>query len=286
MEKNFVNAPAPASAMVAPPETCAEATVNGPQPGSDPRVLVVDDQAVNRRVLEGQLQTLGFGCTLAGSGQEALDLMADQPFDLVITDFFMPSMDGLELTRRLRALEAAGRPRSVVLILTANATEGTAASCSEAGADGYITKPLRLESLAQTLRHWTGEAAEMPPLPEVAKATGKKATALIDDGSLAGFLGSDDPQLLARMTEEFLAAWETALHTLGQLLGRREAAELAEAAHAAKGLAQYSASSQLAGLCDRLETSARSRLWEQAAESLHSLHHETSRLQRHLTTTA
>ncbi|PAP76585.1 hybrid sensor histidine kinase/response regulator [Rubrivirga marina] len=110
------------------------------------RVLLVEDHEVNRKVATGLLARLGIAPDVAENGAEALDALRRDRYDLVLMDLQMPVLDGIGATRRLRAeLPAARQPR--VVALTANAFAEDAARCREAGMDGFLTKPVRLEDL-------------------------------------------------------------------------------------------------------------------------------------------
>ncbi len=113
------------------------------------RVLVVDDNLINLRVAAGLLERLGQTVVTASSGQEALDVLAREPFDLVLMDLQMPEPDGLEVTRRLRALE---RTRTLPIVaLTASALASELAECLTAGMNETLTKPVQLASLRDVL---------------------------------------------------------------------------------------------------------------------------------------
>jgi CheY-like chemotaxis protein len=127
------------------------------------QVLVVEDNPVNQLVIQGFLQRLGVTTRVVGSGQQALDLLrgTEPPgFDIVFMDCEMPLMDGFEATRRLRAWEAeAGRPRQLVVALTAHALPEHRAQCLAAGMDDYLSKPLMLPQLAEKLNELLPSAA-------------------------------------------------------------------------------------------------------------------------------
>jgi CheY-like chemotaxis protein len=122
------------------------------------QLLLVEDNAVNRRIVVEMLRRQGWGTLTAEDGREGLERWREKRPALVFMDVQMPGMDGLEATRRLReeeALEAAAgldRPRTVVVALTACAMEGDARRCLEAGMDLYLTKPVRQDRLKATLR--------------------------------------------------------------------------------------------------------------------------------------
>jgi DNA-binding response OmpR family regulator len=99
------------------------------------RILVVDDEEAVQRLLAFPLQKEGYEVTVAGDGQEALDLFEEQHFDLVVLDIMMPKVDGMEVCRRLRAVSTVP-----IIMLTAKADEFDRVLGLEVGADDYITK--------------------------------------------------------------------------------------------------------------------------------------------------
>jgi signal transduction histidine kinase/DNA-binding LacI/PurR family transcriptional regulator/DNA-binding response OmpR family regulator len=135
-------------------------------------ILLVEDNPVNRRIAVEMLRRMGCAVCLAEDGVEALARWRERRSRVILMDVQMPGLDGLEATRRLRAEEAGehaagrGRPRTVVVALTACAMEGDARRCVEAGMDLYLTKPLRQEGLKASLRDaWAlarGEPALVP----------------------------------------------------------------------------------------------------------------------------
>jgi CheY-like chemotaxis protein len=119
------------------------------------RVLVADDDAMNRLVAVESLRYLGVEPVAVDSASEALQLLAEQPFDLVLLDVHMPDMSGIEAALRIRENEhLRGLPRLPVLALTASATVKDQQSCMDAGMDGVLTKPFRIEQLGELLKTW------------------------------------------------------------------------------------------------------------------------------------
>jgi signal transduction histidine kinase/CheY-like chemotaxis protein len=117
-------------------------------------VLLVEDNAVNRHVGAGMLHRLGIEVTMAEDGQQALEAIAKQNFDLVLMDCQMPVMDGFEATRALRENERAAGTRLPVVALTADAMAGAAEQCYAAGMDAYLAKPYSLDGLGSALEPW------------------------------------------------------------------------------------------------------------------------------------
>ncbi|HMM74630.1 MAG TPA: response regulator [Gammaproteobacteria bacterium] len=129
------------------------------------RVLVVEDIALNREVFRELLEEAGFVVTIAADGVEALAALAgDAPCDLVLMDMQMPQMDGLEATRRIRALaHRAGLP---IVALTANAQPRDRERCRAAGMDDFLGKPIDFEAFSRVLSRWlptAPRAAAAPP---------------------------------------------------------------------------------------------------------------------------
>lgn len=122
------------------------------------RVLVVEDNLVNRRVVVAMLERLGLDVEAAENGREAVDLVTRGPApELVLMDCQMPVMDGYEATLHLREWEAeAGRPRLPILALTANAFEEDRQRCHDVGMDDFITKPVHMGGLREVLERWLG----------------------------------------------------------------------------------------------------------------------------------
>lgn len=115
-------------------------------------VLVVDDDAVSRRVAERMLERLGHRPHPATGGAEALAALAARQYDLVLMDCRMPVLDGYEATRRARASED-GR-RTPVVAMTAAAMTGEERQAYAAGMDGYLRKPFRMEELRAVVDRW------------------------------------------------------------------------------------------------------------------------------------
>ncbi len=125
------------------------------------RVLVVDDNSVNRKILARQLELAGASTDAAAGGEEALELWRTGRYDLVLADLQMPTMDGFELARRIRSSEAAEhRPRTPILAVTASAFEDQERKSRAVGMDGLITKPIGIEQLRATLDVWLKDARE------------------------------------------------------------------------------------------------------------------------------
>ena len=114
------------------------------------RILLAEDNAINRKVALRMLQKLGLSADAVENGRQAVEALEQTAYDVVLMDVQMPEMDGMEATRRIRALNAVSQPH--VVAMTANAVEGDRQACLEAGMNDYVSKPVRLELLEQALQ--------------------------------------------------------------------------------------------------------------------------------------
>ncbi len=116
------------------------------------RLLVVDDNALNRMVAQRMLEKMGGRVETAENGREALERLSAQKYDLVFMDCLMPEMDGYEATRQLRRRERETGDHQIVVAMTASALAGDREKSLEAGMDDYISKPFNMSDLVEILR--------------------------------------------------------------------------------------------------------------------------------------
>jgi len=116
-------------------------------------VLLVEDNAVNQTVARRMLESLGHSVHIANNGIEAIAAVQQHSFELVLMDCQMPEMDGLEATRRIRAMHE-GRQRLPIVAMTANVSTQDREACIESGMDGFLAKPVRLAELARVLQSY------------------------------------------------------------------------------------------------------------------------------------
>ncbi len=162
----LVEAPATAIPVAAPP-VAPEPELAGRAPAEHSfaglRVLVVEDNTVNQRVIRRLLE--GFGCevALANDGVEGVEACGAHAYDVVFMDCQMPNMDGFQATHAIREGEGEGR-RVPIVAVTANALAGDRERCLAAGMDDFLTKPIKATGLAAALERWVshgGDAGEV-----------------------------------------------------------------------------------------------------------------------------
>jgi CheY-like chemotaxis protein len=132
-------------------------------------ILVAEDNPVNQKVTLLQLRNLGYTADVVADGSEAIAALRRRPYSLVLMDAQMPTIDGIEATRRIRAAEHAGEPgfsrRVPIVAMTANAMSGDREACLAAGMDDYLAKPVKPDSLREVLTRFlspepSGDEAE------------------------------------------------------------------------------------------------------------------------------
>jgi CheY-like chemotaxis protein len=114
------------------------------------RVLVVEDNPVNRKVADRMLRNLGCAAESVGDGSEAI-AVHDEGWDVILMDIQMPGMDGFEATRRIREAEEGTGAHVPIVAVTAHAMRGDRETCLEAGMDSYVSKPFDAESLTRAM---------------------------------------------------------------------------------------------------------------------------------------
>jgi CheY-like chemotaxis protein len=124
------------------------------------RILVVEDNAVNRKVALKIIEKIGFETDAVINGVEALHALESRPYDMVFMDCQMPELDGYDTTRVIRDPASAVLDHEIpVIAMTANAVKGDRGVCFEAGMDDYLAKPINLQALTDMIAKWVKDKA-------------------------------------------------------------------------------------------------------------------------------
>jgi PAS domain S-box-containing protein len=228
------------------------------------RILVVEDHPVNQKVLSHQLQGMGLDFSLAATGIEAIEQFKSNRFDLVLMDWQMPEMDGLEATRRIRRLEAERQARATPIIaLTANANTGFREHCLAAGANDYLSKPYNESALLAVLTHWLPNE----PLQRQAAPT---APTLIDTAALLERYQGNQA-LVDELASLFVSTTEASLATLREAIEQGDPSRCRKEAHALKGAAASVLARDIQQLAGEIEACAIDQDMRTAAGKLEQL---------------
>ena len=154
----------PATKVIVPMPHRDEPAAVEPTPTTALRILVAEDNPVNRMLATKLLEKMGCTVEVACDGVEAVQMALRENYDLVFMDCFMPNMDGYAATAELRRCRASG-PHVPIVALTASAMVEDRAACLAAGMDDYLSKPIEVEALRAVLRRWTERRASIRPAP-------------------------------------------------------------------------------------------------------------------------
>jgi len=237
------------------------------------RVLLVDDAPVNQKVASSMLRRLGLPATVANNGQEALDRLAAEPFDLVLMDCQMPVLDGLAATRALRAREALHGGHQIIVAMTAHAMQGDRENCLAAGMDDYLTKPVKPEALEAMLGRWLPGRF----LSSDARHAQNEAVApetILDQGvlkELRALEAEGPPGLVAEVTELFGTQGNNLLQDLRAAAVGGDADAWRSRLHALRGCSSAVGAQRLAAQCESLETDGLPHVQSQRTAALASL---------------
>jgi CheY-like chemotaxis protein/HPt (histidine-containing phosphotransfer) domain-containing protein len=236
------------------------------------RVLLVEDNPVNRRVAILLLEQEGHRYVTAADGAEAVALSAKEPFDLVLMDVHMPRMSGFEATAAIRARERSTGRHVPIIALTANAMKGDREGCLHAGMDGYVSKPIRREELSRAIAAAVG-GHQSPPA-----AAGELETEGTFDEAELWQRVNGDRTILGELVGLFLEEGPRLMSDIQEALRLRDAQALVLAAHTLKGSAGVFTGRAAAEAAGRLERIGRGGGWAHIEEAWAALQGEMARL--------
>ncbi len=230
------------------------------------RVLVVEDNVVNRKVARATLKGFGLEVLEAENGSLALEVLAQEAVDLVFMDMHMPVMDGVEATWRIRIAEAEGElpGRRPIVAMTANVLKEAVDTCMEAGMDGFLPKPFARREMIEVLTRWLGAAGNgdaaagrasaraQAAVEPAAVAAPPAAGAPVDHGvyaQLVETMGED----IATLVEDFFGSTEDMLVALGKSPERDDVKLVTRLAHTLKSSAAMVGAMRLSALAKQLE---------------------------------
>jgi two-component system sensor histidine kinase/response regulator len=238
------------------------------------RILLAEDNAVNRELALRLLEKHGYRVITATNGREALAVLEKEAVDLVLMDVQMPEMDGFEATRAVREGERKSGAHLPIVAITAHAMKGYREQCLTAGMDGYIVKPIQIKELFETIaRYLPAQFAEEPSASEPqlpAEEAFNLAAAL---QRLEG-----DRELLAELVRLFEQESVQLLAEMHEALAQHNSHALQRAAHTLKGSVGNFCAAQAYAAAEELERLAREGYLGGAEMALAALEKEISRL--------
>jgi PAS domain S-box-containing protein len=198
------------------------------------QILVAEDNSVNQRLAARLLEREGHSVTIAGSGQEAVDLFEQRTFDLILMDIQMPGLDGLQATARIRAKEHASGGRVPIVAMTAQAAESDRLRCLDSGMDAYVTKPVHVPALLKMIES-VGAGGESMNTEVAGEGTQVETHLRQLDESLALSRVGGDVDLLKEVIGLFLSDYPTTFEKIKDAVAGSDANALEHHAHSLKG---------------------------------------------------
>lgn len=253
------------------------------------KVLVVDDLPINLTITRKQLTKLGIPCDTVESPVEALEMLKSGAYAMALVDIGMPVLNGIELTRRLRAAERESKSYTPVVALTASyGSEEDIARYRTAGMDGQLTKPVILKELASTLRRWLSEAngKERRDCSDTSQVVPEAADARepIDVNEFKEIIGTDDKEMIREMFDIFVDLIPGELDNLASAAVSEDTARLREAAHRFKSGAKNTAARRLSNLLENIESRADSGDWDMLNDAVATVREECQKVVQYMRT--
>ncbi|HEX20572.1 MAG TPA: response regulator [Acidiferrobacteraceae bacterium] len=227
------------------------------------RVLVAEDNEINQQVIQMILSKGGHKVRIVSDGEEALDILEKENFDIAIIDMHMPRMGGLDLIKLYRYMElnSLEKKRLPILVLTADATSDAARACDDAGVDAYLTKPVETSVLLSAIDK-LGESIEVESAKsrrKQAPVSGKESTepddiVLISRESVNDLaaLGTDS-SFLDRLIKDFVKDATVKINRMESLLSKGEVSNCLELVHALKGNAASVGAQAIEMYCEQMQ---------------------------------
>lgn len=245
-----------------PPDRAIAARLPAPKPVKL-KILLVEDNVVNQKVTLNQLKSLGYSADVAANGQEALQLLAQIPYDLVFMDCQMPVLDGYSATQEIRRTEQGDR-HTIIVALTANAMREDRARCINVGMDDYLSKPILKDKLATKLRYWSqvllspkeDPMTDLTPPATATPETPPTPSPLIDWEHLHQVCDSNE-EFELELLQTFVADTEQRLPLMEHAIATQDFTALEQQSHHIKGSSGNTGVTPIYAIATALELQAR-----------------------------
>lgn len=220
-------------------------------------ILVAEDNEINQKVIRQQLALLGHVADVVQNGLDALRHWESDDYAMILTDLHMPEMDGYQLTQAIRAAKK-GSIHIPIIALTANALKGEAERCRAIGMDDYLSKPVQLEQLKQTIQKWLPKHSNVSEVPELTeKQIMGQQVVPVDIRVLQALVG-DDPAIIQEFLSDFSTSAQEIHDQLHIAYQQHQLDQVKAAAHKLKSSARSVGAQMLGEYCENIEQAAKS----------------------------
>jgi TMAO reductase system sensor TorS len=238
-------------------------------------ILVAEDNKVNQEVCAEILECFGYRVHVVSNGREAVEAVAGNSYDLVLMDYQMPVLDGVEATRYIRAKDREKGVHTKIIALTARAMEGDREECLAEGMDDYLSKPFTIEAMRDMLGRWLGvgngegtaaatERITEEQLPNRSPQNGSPIDAVVLE-SIASLGTNNTQDVLQRVIELFLTQSPGLLRALYDVIVKGDAMGIGKTAQSLKSSSAMVGALRLSDLCGEMEETGRVTDFEDAS---------------------
>lgn len=235
------------------------------------KVLLAEDNKINREIIETILEKKGFNAVSVKTGKEVLQCMRQQYFDLILMDVKMPVMDGFQATREIRKQEDTTGEHIPIIAMTAYAENEKKKKCLEAGMDSYISKPIKTEKLWQVIRNIINNKSDTSPTKGDISINISKAMETVEG----------DRELFQELIEDFLDLFPKQLSDIGKVIEQGDSEKLQKRAHSFKGAVANFGAERAYKLAFKLETLGKESHLNSALEVFNRLKQEMSQVKEY-----
>jgi len=241
------------------------------------RILVAEDNPINRRLLRGMLKSLDFEVDSVNDGPSVLFALRDKSYDLIMMDCQMPGMDGDEVTRIIREGKENSDGQPVVVAVTADVSANHREQCLHAGMDDFLAKPIRLDTLKSGLRRWSIMAeSRRVQLPDAAAELQVESNDIIE--RLRERAGPVSGEIIDEYIDLFLDDTASRIDILRTALEQRDLDTMRRECHALKGACLELGVSRLGSCCDALGKASKDRRVDDLSPAMYRLTAEFDRV--------
>ena len=246
------------------------------EPVASVRILLAEDNPINQVVATRHLEKLGHSIKVASNGRQAVEFWEKDSFDVILMDVQMPEMSGYEATAEIRGREATTHRHIPIIAMTAHAMVGDREKCLAAGMDGYVSKPIQIDTLSAEISRVLSGVSVSPV------ATSEPVALVVLNRSQLVTLMDGDLDLLATSVEISKVEFPRLLAELHAAVDAGDAVRLEQAGHAMKGMLRGLAGETCAAHAQRLETMGKSAEMDGSLSVLSALEAEVSLFEREL----
>ena len=233
------------------------------------RILLAEDNLVNQRLATRVIEREGHHVQVAGSGREALAMLQQEEFDLVLMDIQMPDLDGLQTTARIRQMESFSGKRLPIVAMTAQTGDSDRQRCLKAGMDAYVSKPIRVSELMNLIESVVPGGRDMESKTNQ-KSVVEEQFARLDEALALTRVGGDF-ELLREVAGLFLDDYPQALEKIRTAVAASDSSGVEHHAHSLKGSVSTFGATDVFESALALEKMGRSGNLSGAAEKLKRL---------------